>query len=146
MLFVEYGSKHYYVTNEIMKRCLILCYYLSVINFILLYKKSNISFTIFLLLYGFHRFKQKILESAYFTRVTLTQKLFTLVNFLKICLSYKTWEQKGKSVFSTQLYSFCSYWHFAVWAEIGRSKNVWHYITLRFFKVYLGSVFSFKQN
>ena len=29
-------------------------------------------------------------------------------------------------------------WNFAVWAAIERSKNVWHYITLIFSKIYLG--------
>ena len=64
MLFVENASK-YIVTNEIMKRCLF-----DIVTtcklYIFLYKKFNTSFNVLLLLYGTHRFKQKILTSAYF--------------------------------------------------------------------------------
>ena len=71
MLFLENASKHYYVTNEIMKKLYLFDTVLFTCRLgILLHKNFNISFNILLLLYGFHRFKQKMLTSAYFKRVT----------------------------------------------------------------------------
>ena len=71
MLFVENASKHYYVTNEIMKKWHLFDIVLFTCKLcILLYKNFNISLNVLLLLYGFHRFKQKMLTSTYFKRVT----------------------------------------------------------------------------
>ena len=67
MLFVEHTSKHYYVTNETMKRLHLFDIVLLHAGYVFfLYKKFNMSFNILLLLYGFHRFKEKMMTPAYF--------------------------------------------------------------------------------
>ena len=65
------ASKNYYVDIKIMKRGYLFDTVLLLVGLcILLYKNLNISFNIWLLLYGLYQFEQKKLTSAYFRRVT----------------------------------------------------------------------------
>ena len=68
MLFMENASICYYMTNEIMKKLYLFDIALGYLFYYI--KKFSISLNILLLLYGFHRFKKKMLASAYFKRVT----------------------------------------------------------------------------
>ena len=93
MLFVENASKHYYVTNEIIKRWYLFDIVLLLAGYVFRYIKNSIFLSIFCCFYMDFTGLSKNADVSIFSKSDLeVQKLFSLVNFLKIWgLLHKTW-------------------------------------------------------
>ena len=92
--FVENASKRYYVTTEIMKRWYLFDIMLLLVGYVFRYIKNSLILSIF---------------CCFYTDFT--------------GLSKKCWCQHILEEWLRQLYGFCSYWNFAVWAAIERNKK-----------------------
>ena len=93
MLFVENASKHYYVTNKIMKIWYLFDIVFLLPGYVFCYIKTSIFLSIFYCFYIDFTSFSKNADVSIFWKIDLeTQKLFSLVNFLNIwILLYKTW-------------------------------------------------------
>ena len=93
MLFVENASKHYYVTNEIIKRWYLFDIVLLLAGYVFRYIKNSVFLSIFCCFYMDFTGLSKNADVSIFSKSDLEgQKLFSLVNFLKIwSLLHKTW-------------------------------------------------------
>ena len=98
MLFVEIASKHYYVTNEIIKRWYLFNVLLMLVDYVFFYIKNSIFLSLFCRFYIDFIGLSKKCWGQHFLKKWLRN--VTLVNFLKIrSLLFKTWDNNENQCF-----------------------------------------------